>query len=110
MRRAWYPSCQMRLPEDLRWLFWEVDFDALDTAEHADSILARILEHGRMRDVRWVITTYGTDRIHRFFRDVGHPEMSARTLAFWRAGLHAEDEPWQSPPAWRTSSSAPWVG
>ena len=97
------------LPDDLRWLFWEHDFDALDPARHADSILARILEHGRMVDVRWAIDRYGLERIHRFFREVGHPELTDRTLAFWRAVLRAENETWQSPPAWRKSSSAPWI-
>jgi hypothetical protein len=47
--------------------------------------------------------------IHRFLRDVGHPELSRRTLAFWRAALHAEKEPWASPPSWRQNSSAHWI-
>lgn len=98
-----------RLPRFLRPLFWELDFDRLDVEAHADSILARVLESGRMRDVRWLVATYGWDRIHRFFREVGHPELSPRTIAFWRAILRAEDEPWASPPAWRRTSNAPWV-
>lgn len=100
----------VRLPDDMRWVFWEHDFPALDTERHADSILARILEHGRMCEVRWAIDTYGMERIHRFFREVGHPELSRRTILFWRAVFDAEDEPWQQPPAWRTHSSAPWIG
>ena len=39
----------------------------------------------------------------------GHPELSPRTLAFWRAALHAEDELWRAPPAFRRRSSAYWV-
>jgi hypothetical protein len=97
------------LPVELKWLFWEMDFAALDPTAHADSILARILERGRMADVRWAIDAYGMERIHRFLRDVGHPELSERTIAFWRAVLHAEDETWESPPAWRKSSSESWL-
>ena len=96
------------LPATLRPLFWEVAFDRLDAHKHADSILARILEFGRMDDVRWLVATYGWERIHRFFREVGHPEISRRTTLFWRAILNAEKETWASPPAWRQSSNVPW--
>jgi hypothetical protein len=79
-----------RLPRSLRPLFWEVAFDRLDVERHADSILARVLESGRMDDVRWLVATYGLDRM-------------------WRAILRAEDEPWAAPPDWRRNSNAPWV-
>lgn len=98
-----------KLPKALRWLFWELNFDSLDPERHADSILARILERGRMVDVQWAIRHYGKERIHRFFREVGHPELSDRTVSFWRAVFKAEDEKWASPPAWRRDSSAPWI-
>jgi hypothetical protein len=103
-------SMRMRLPEDMRWLFWEADFESLDSEEHAHYVLARTLEHGRMPDVRWAIATYGFARIHAFLRDCGHPELSPRTLAFWRAALRAKDEKWASPPAWRKHSAAHWPG
>lgn len=98
------------VPTSLRWLFWDVDVDQLDLDTHADYILPRVLERGGLDDVRWLLGEYGQDRIHAFLRDVGHPELSARTLAFWRAALHAEDEPWASAPGWRKSSDAPWPG
>ena len=69
------------LPEHLRPIFWEVDFAHLSARKHADSILARVLEAGRFEDVRWAVATYGWERIHRFFREVGHPEVSQRTVA-----------------------------
>jgi len=98
------------LPESLRWLFPEVDFANLDTAaDHVDYILARVLERGRLQDVKWVIAAFGMERIHQFFRDVGHPEISERTRCFWRAVFRAEDERWRLPPAWRLGSSVPWI-
>ena len=99
-----------RLPAEMRWLFWEADFDALDVTKHEHYLIGRVLEYGRMPEVRWAIDTYGLNRIHRFLRRVGHPELSARTLSFWRAVLHAETEKWASPPAWRKSSVAHWPG
>ena len=98
-----------KIPDEFRWLFWDVDVETLDVEEHANYILPRILEFGRMAEVRWAIATYGLPRIHRFLRDIGHPELSARTLHFWRAALKAENEKWASPPAWRKSRIAPWV-
>ena len=100
----------MSPPEEVRWLFWEAQFDAIDLDRDADYVLARILEHGRLVDVQWLLKQYGSDRIRQFFREVGHPELSARTIAFWRALFGAEEETWQSPPSFRKSSAAPWVG
>lgn len=99
----------MQPPPERRWLFWEVDASRIDLEAHADYVLARVLEHGTLDDVRWAIATYGLDGIRRFFREVGHPEMSDRTVGFWRAVLHAENERWATPPDWRRSSSAPWI-
>ncbi|MBI4955400.1 MAG: hypothetical protein HY908_25480 [Myxococcales bacterium] len=98
-----------RPPEDLGWVLWDLDVAELDLEAHADSILARVLEHGRLCDVRSVLEIYGPDRIHRFFREAAHPIISERTRGFWRAYFCAEDEPWPSPPAFRQSKSAPWL-
>ncbi len=97
------------MPRQFRWLFWDVDPAALDVEKQATYILARILEFGRMVEVRWAIDTYGLKRIHRFFLEVGHPELSDRTLHFWRAVFHAEHETWVSQPVWRKSKIAPWI-
>lgn len=97
------------VPAEHRWIFWEVDADQLDLERDADFILARVLERGGIEQVRWLMRDLGLERIHRFFRDVGHPELSARTIRFWRVVLHAEDESWATSPAWRSHSSAPWI-
>jgi hypothetical protein len=93
----------------MRWIFWDVDFDELDIDSQADAILARALEQGRLEDVRTILSIYGPERVHQFFREVAHPLISSRTRSFWRAYFHAEDEPWAMPPAFRTSSAAPWI-
>jgi hypothetical protein len=91
-------------------LFWDVDFDGLDSSSDREFILPRVLEFGRLGDIRWLVTEYGLDAIHTFFRDRGHPELSRRTVNFWRIILNAKEESWASPPVWRRNSSAPWVG
>lgn len=98
-----------RLPKRLKWLFWNVDFGRIDAVKDADMVIAAIVEWGRLEDVKWMLRYYGRDRVHAFFRDVGGPEISDRTVAFWRAVFHAEDEEWPRPAAWRRTSSAPWI-
>ena len=98
-----------KVPVPHRWVFWDVDAEALDTAVAGNYILPRVLEFGGIAEVRWVLATYGLEGIHRFLRDVGHPDLSDRTLGFWRAALKTKGEVWATPPAWRKSSAAPWI-
>ena len=67
----------VRLAKELEMLFWDVHFDALDVQSDSDFILPRILEFGRLKDIGWLVETYGFDRIHQFLRDRGHPELTS---------------------------------
>jgi hypothetical protein len=98
----------MPIPEDMRWLFWDVDPDAIDLERDGDWVLARVLEHGRLPDVKWALRSYGRERILRFFEESGHPGLSRRTLAFWKTVFGTEGETWRTPSPFRTNSSAPW--
>ena len=98
----------MLLPKRMHWLFWELDPKKIDLNRDADYVIARIVENGMLAEVQWLISKYGLDRIHEFFRSVGHPELSARTVSFWRAFFKAGDERWAEPPNWRKASSVPW--
>jgi hypothetical protein len=99
----------MLIPLDMHWLFWDVDVEALDVDRDEVYILARVLERGRLSDIKWIMRQYGLERIHLFFKDIGHSEISRRTLAFWRAFFNAEGEKWQKTHSFRSSSSVPWV-
>jgi hypothetical protein len=99
----------MAPPKSLHWLFWEVDPERVDVERDADYVMARIVERGTLKDVEWVLSTYGDDRVHQFFREAGHPELSPRTLSFWRAYFQAKDETWANPGAFRRNSAAPWI-
>ena len=96
------------LPTKLHWLFWDVAPSSLDSEKHERFIMARVLERGRLADVRWLLREYGEVAVHEFMRSSGHPELSPRTRAFWRAYFFAQDESWKSPPSWRRNSNAPW--
>ncbi len=90
-------------------MFWDVDPGTLDARRHRDYILGRVLERGGIDEVRWAIATYGMKEIHRFLRERGSPELSRRTVEFWRAVFKAEKEKWAEPAAWRKSTGAPWI-
>jgi hypothetical protein len=92
----------------MKWMFWNVDFSALDLERDATTILGVILERGRLDDVRWALQYYGRGRIRQFFQRGGHPELSERTRRFWRVFFSAAEESWAEPPGWRRHSSDLW--
>ena len=93
----------------MRSLFWDSSPSRIDLLRDTDYVMGRVLEFGRMKDVRWLMKRYGLEAIHRFLATSANPELSPRTLAFWRVVLHAEDETWRAPPAFRRNSSAYWA-
>ena len=98
----------MKPPRAQQWLFWDVNAEELDVKRDRDYILARVLEFGRLTDVKWVLSRYGMSGVHEFLRDRGHPELSPRTLAFWRVVLKAKKESWATSARSRATSVAPW--
>jgi hypothetical protein len=96
------------IPIAQRWLFWDVDPTKIDLRRDARYVIPRVLERGRLVDVQWLLRRVGDDRIHRFFRDEGSAELSAKTINFWRAYFRAWNEPWAEPPAFRRHSALPW--
>lgn len=106
-----YATVQMMsIPADHEWLFWEVDPDAIDLPRDRRYVLGRVLERGRLSDVRWVVSEYGFDGIDDFFRAGAHPEISRATRAMWRAFFGERAQAWPIPPSWRNDSAAPWIG
>ncbi len=96
------------LPGRMATLFWDTSLTRIDLERDANYVMARVLEFGGIKDVHWLQKRYGLERIHHFLATAAHPELSARTVAFWRAALNAEGEKWRTPPAFRKSSSAYW--
>ncbi|HEY1534244.1 MAG TPA: hypothetical protein VGF76_09500 [Polyangiaceae bacterium] len=99
----------MGVPAERRWLFWDVEPDAIDLERDRRYVLARVLERGRLADVRWAAQVYGLDGVHEFFRTGGHPELSRATVGLWRAFFNEQGDPWPNPTSWRKTSAAPWI-
>jgi hypothetical protein len=96
------------VPAGLKWLFPETDTAAIRVARDRDFVLSRVLERGRLVDVKWALEQYGPGGVHEFLRTSGCGELSPRTLSFWRAYFQAEHETWQSPPDFRQNKSVHW--
>ncbi|HMR08747.1 MAG TPA: hypothetical protein PKA88_23365 [Polyangiaceae bacterium] len=95
-------------PASVHWLFWETDASGLDTTEHRNEILARILERGRLEDVAWALAEYGEQGFLEFFRR-GHPALSDKTRRFWQLFLDAREETWPLQARSAANNSAPWI-
>jgi hypothetical protein len=70
-----------RLPEFLRPYFWDVEFENVDKETSKKFVIKRVLDRGNVREVRYVVDTYGKEAI----KDV---VLSTRDLArptgnFW---------------------------
>ncbi len=58
----WYNCNIMNIPSR-RSLFWDVNPATLDTKQHANYIIERILDYGTDEEVRWMYTTYPREAI-----------------------------------------------
>lgn len=88
-----------RLPEQFHRFFWDCRAADLDVERNAAQILTRLLDYGDLGAARWALRTYGQDRIREFLLTHGRKTLSRKTIAFWRALLHLEDEPCLQPPS-----------
>ncbi len=71
------------LPEMLRPLFWDHDFDALSSETNTAFIVARILTSGSWEAVRWLRDHLGDDPLREWIvRREGRP-LSPKQLRFW---------------------------
>ncbi len=70
-----------RLPEFLRPLFWDVDFDPLRIPGHERYMIERILELGNDTAVRWAWRTFGPEAIAQTVRR--SRAISPNTASLW---------------------------
>jgi hypothetical protein len=76
-----------QLPDSLRPLFWDVEFRRLSPDRDQDYILLRIMEHGDLPAVRWLIATYGKPMLREWLVGREGRGLSRHALRFWEAIL-----------------------
>jgi len=72
-----------RLPEKLRPLFWDCDFDHLSWPDNADFIIGRLLSSGDWEAVQWLRALAGDQALAKWFRKSRGRGLSPPRLRFW---------------------------
>lgn len=82
-----------RVPGFLRPLFWDTRLADLSADYHRDFVLARLLESGDRRAMRWAFKTYPKAALLSFLQGRGAAVLSGRALRFWTMLLRGEGTP-----------------
>jgi len=72
------------LPESLRGLFWEYDFDDLSWSEDRDLVFSRVLSAGPWEAVRWLRRRAGDEALREWLRARRGRGLDRRQLRFWQ--------------------------
>lgn len=69
------------IPQNLRVLFWDVDFSTLNIVSHKRYIIERLLEKGDFDSLKWLFSNYSEQEI----RDViiSSNNISKKTFSLW---------------------------
>ena len=95
------------LPQELRPLFWDMEFRRLRWQRDRDFIIGRVLAEGDSRHTRWLMETAGKDAIREWIARRRGRGLGARTLRFWEVVL---DLPRREVTRWIAEQMAyPWA-
>lgn len=81
----------LRLPDRVRALAWDVDPGALDRERHSSYVMERVLELGDPEACRWLLDSYGRNRVRAFVQAEGPRRLTPRALNYWAFILDIED-------------------
>lgn len=95
-----------KLPESLRSLFWDCDFDSLRLGEYDDFVIRRVLDRGDWESIRWLRRTLGDSAVRQWFLAKHGGGLEPAKLRFWELIL---DLPKDEADEWvRQARSLPW--
>ena len=96
-------SCDTTIvvPDELRWLFWDIDPESLDLERHRDYVLERVMSRGDLAAIHWIVGTYPVSVFGDFLARKGAC-LTPRDRAFWSliAGVTHTPEPGGGRPVW----------
>lgn len=70
-----------KLPAFLKQYFWDVDFKNIDPEESAQYVIARLIDRGNDKAIRWLFKNYPKDLIKEVVTT--RRGFSPRTANFW---------------------------
>ena len=103
-RLAETPSARQRIPGSLQSFFPEHELRTLNAGRHCTLIMARILEYGGVRELRWLHRRYSVTALRGFLKNEGARLLSCRTLNLWCRVFVVEP----AETSWRQSQD-PWL-
>lgn len=75
-------SNAIKLADNLRKsLFWDVDYDKLDTEKDIQFIIGRVLDYGNLKEWKFIKQLYGESRVVNIARE--HIFSDPRSANFW---------------------------
>src|SRR5207237_286348 len=80
-------NANTHLPELLRPLFWDYNFDSLRWPEHRDFVIARILQEGNHHATAWLRDQLGLPALAEWIRGRRGRGLDPRRLRFWEVVL-----------------------
>lgn len=99
MAKGVQPGTGSGLPERLRSLFWDHDFQSLSWREHREFIIGRVLASGDWDSVQWLRCRIGDRGVREWIERHAGRGLSRRQLRFWELILGlpaAEVDGWLS--------------
>ncbi len=70
-----------KLPGFLKQYFWDVDFKSIDSQKSAQYVIARLIDRGNDKAIRWLFENYPKDLIKEVVTT--RRGFSLRTANFW---------------------------
>jgi hypothetical protein len=98
-------ECSRGLPEALRPLFWDYDFDDMTWEADKDLIIARLLADGPWSAVTWLRTRLGNAELRQWIEARHGRGLSPQQLRLWELVLdlpHRRVNAWLARPERRT--------
>jgi Family of unknown function (DUF6922) len=69
---------ETRVPEIFKPILWSYDFDQIDPAKHAKSIIVNAINYGTLAHWRWLRAHYGADRVRSIIGSIPATEIRPR--------------------------------
>jgi hypothetical protein len=105
-RGAFEAESGKRVTESMRPFFWDVDFASLSVHGHSYFIIGRLMEHGNVEALRFLMRTYSRQELAGALKT--SRSLSKRSRKFWALLLDVKEESCSPKRYLKTSGSCCW--
>ncbi|MFI5307313.1 MAG: DUF6922 domain-containing protein [Polyangiales bacterium] len=70
------------IPEEVTRLFWDVDPESVDLAQHSNYVMERVMSRGGWAAMLWLRRVYSAEELADFLLRKG-ARLAPRDLAYW---------------------------